>query len=529
MLMTSFRPARLALLLGCSLLAACQSFGDGDARLHAQGQAMLDGGPQPAAVPVAPEPQPAPQPGPEPLPDGPRFDVSAIDMDARSFFLGLMESAGENIVLHPQVGGQISFSLRDVTLQQVLAAVRDSYGYDFRRTSYGWRILPNQLQTRTYDIDYLNLQRMGDTDTRISSGQVVLSDSTEADGVGVTSSTQSRTVSASQVVTRSEVDFWRELQAVVSALVGEEPGNRVMINPQASLLVVRASAGDQQSVQDFLQQAQQNLQRQVVLEAKIIEVQLADGFEAGINWAQIGRERNADFRLGMSGAALEGLQDVGGVFSAALSVGDFSGLLQLLETQGRVRVLSSPRISTLNNQKAVIKVGSDEYFVTGVSTTTTTLSNGSTSPDLDLELTPFFSGISLDVTPQINAEGEVTLHVRPSVSRVQDQQKVITLGNADNEFVLPLALSTTRQSDSIVRARSGQLIVIGGLMQNSSDDSDAGVPWLQDLPLLGGAFRQQRRSLGRSELVILLRPQVVGSETWSQQLQQGGETLRSLQ
>ncbi len=541
MSMMPLRLPQLSLICLCCLLAACQTFRDGDRQLKAQSERLLaeslaqsEAGTPPPAVQAALIP---------PLrlesagrANGPRFDVAVRDMEAREFFLSLMDGAGENLVVHPEVSGLITFSLRNVTLEEVLGAVRDTYGYDYRRTSYGYRILPNQLITRTYNLNYLNLQRRGETDTRVSSGQVTANESSLNNGSGGSGGTGSSegsggsgvsTVNASQVVTSSEVDFWREVAGVIQALIGEEEGNRVVVNPQASLLVVRASSADQQNVEAFLEQAERNLQRQVVLEAKILEVNLKDGFQAGINWSDLGRDRNGNSRFGIVGDSLAGPQGVGGVFSAALTLGDFSGLLELLETQGQVRVLSSPRISTLNNQKAVIKVGSDEFFVTEVSSSNTVTSGGVSEPTQDVTLTPFFSGISLDVTPQINQHDEVTLHVRPSVSRVQDQNKVISLGEG-RDLNLPLALSTTRQSDSIVRARSGQVVVIGGLLQNANDNLDAGVPWLSELPFVGWLFQQQRKDLERSELVILLRPQVVGADTWLEELRKSAASFGEL-
>ena len=125
-----------------------------------------------------------------------------------------------------------------------------------------------------------------------------------------------------------------------------------------------------------------------------------------------------------------------------------------------MNVLSSPRIATMNNQKAVIKVGTDEFFVTDISSTTVTGAATTTSPSI--ELTPFFSGVALDVTPQISEQGEITLHVHPSVSRVEDQIKSIEFGTDDTTLTVPLARSTVREADSIVRARNGQVVVIGG-------------------------------------------------------------------
>ena len=185
-----------------------------------------------------------------------------------------------------------------------------------------------------------------------------------------------------------------------------------------------------------------------------------------------------------------------------------------------MQVLSSPRISTVNNQKAVIKVGQDEFFVTEISNTTTT-STGTTTNNPEVELTPFFSGIALDVTPQISESDEIILHIHPSISEVEDQTKTITLG--DQRVDLPLALSTIRETDSIVYARSGQVVVLGGLMQNKSVDVNAGTPLLGNLPGVGHLFSQQRNKMVKNELVILLRPIIMGPDGLPEALDGSGE------
>ena len=206
----------------------------------------------------------------------------------------------------------------------------------------------------------------------------------------------------------------------------------------------------------------------------------------------------------------------------ALDIGDFNAFLELLEQQGDTRVLSSPRVSTLNNQKAVIKAGTDEFFVTDVSSNTVTGTSSTTSRDV--ELTPFFSGIALDVTPQISENGEVTLHIHPTVSEVTDQQKILTVsGETDT---LPLAFSQIRESDSIVKARSGQIIVIGGLMRNATTDESFGTPMLSKIPGIGKLFKSRRSVERKTELVILLKPIVIDSDdTWTQM---AGESLQRI-
>ena len=188
---------------------------------------------------------------------------------------------------------------------------------------------------------------------------------------------------------------------------------------------------------------------------------------------------------------------------AAFSTDNFYGLLSFLETQGTVQVLSSPRVAAINNQKAVLRVGTDDFFVTNIATTTTTSSTGTvTTPTITAQ--PFFSGISLDVTPQIDAEGMVTMHVRPSVSSVSERAHIINLGTLGS-FSLPLASSSVNETDTIVRVQDGYIVAIGGLMHQEQDNTKSQVPFLGDLPVVGNLFRQNNRSMKKSELVFLIK------------------------
>ncbi|MDZ7642973.1 MAG: pilus (MSHA type) biogenesis protein MshL [Woeseiaceae bacterium] len=299
------------------------------------------------------------------------------------------------------------------------------------------------------------------------------------------------------------------------------------------MVVVSAMPDKLRDVEHYLDTIEAIAQRQVILEAKIVEVRLDDQFQAGINWVAVAENSSGDTftygqlapppdfpanldNLGGSpievspGTVTEGFinSSLGGAFTMAFDVGDFNAFIELLESQGDTRVLSSPRVSTLNNQKAVIKAGTDEFFVTNVSSNTVTGTSSTTSRDV--ELTPFFSGIALDVTPQISADGEVILHIHPTVSDVVDQKKDLTVsGETDT---LPLAFSEVRESDSIVKARSGQIIVIGGLMRNSTRKQSFATPVLGRIPGVGALFRSQREVESKTELVILLKPIVADSD-----------------
>jgi MSHA biogenesis protein MshL len=491
----------------------------------------------------------------------PRFDLAVNNAPATQVFMAIVSGTRYSMVVHPGIVESISVNLKDVTVFEALETIREIYGYEFKVQGSRIMVEPLSLQSRLFQVNYLMSQRKGKTDVRVTSGAI--SDSSASGPIGPSAiqlpgAVNTEALESSRISTTSNNDFWADIGAALKAIVGTEGGRSVVMSPQAGVIVVRAYPSELRGVADFLRAMQVVVERQVMLEAKIIEVQLSDTHQTGVNWAAFGGEisagvlspgaslsptgplsaftaRNADGSVapdsligalvgGASGALQTGIGTPGTLFGLAVQTSDFAALIAFLETQGDLQVLSSPRIATLNNQKAVLKVGTDEFFVTNITTNTTTTGTTSTqSPTITVA--PFFSGVALDVTPQIDENNQIILHIHPSVSNVVEKTKNIDLGTAGN-FRLPLASSTISESDTIVRVSNGNIVAIGGLMREAQARDSNGIPVLGTAPFIGNLFSSKRRSTVKSELVILLRPTVIESdESWRRDILETKERI----
>ncbi|MFM5184011.1 pilus (MSHA type) biogenesis protein MshL [Aeromonas veronii] len=476
-----------------------------------------------------------------------RLRIAAHDVEAVEFFGSLFKGSRYSVAVHPGVAGLVSVELKDVTLPEVLAVVGDMYGFDVQRKGNVFHIYPAGLRTETIPVNYLMMSRRGLSRTSVSTGGVTANDSNNSsdssfdsasnNNSGSNSSTSSNSSGDNNNGTRIETDtnsdYWTDLRDSLQTLIGTGDGRAVITSPQAGLVTIRAYPKELKAVREFLTQSESHLKRQVVLEARIIEVALNEGYEQGVDWS--GLSASWDGNKGITGGkSLANTQlpstpnqiftALGGGAGFTISDGNFNVAVNLLKTQGDVNTLSSPRVTATNNQKAVIKVGTDEYYVTNASTTITTTSTG-TDKTPNVELTPFFSGIALDVTPQIDEEGKVLLHIHPSVIDTEEQNKVIDMGTSGGKLQLPLAKSSIRESDTVVQANNGDIIVIGGLMKTDKQEIVSKVPLLGDIPWVGEAFTNRRESTKKVELVIMLKPTVVEKDTWQNELQRSSELL----
>ena len=492
-----------------------------------------------------------------------RFDLTVNNTPASQVFTAIVSGTRYSMLVHPDVSGNISLNLKDVTVLEALEAIRELYGYEYKVDGARIYIQPISLQTRLFQVSYLTGLRKGESSLRVSGASVADAPASTSGGTTPPPSTGggARTDS-SKVTMSSSTDFWDELGKALTAIVGHENGRSVVISPMSGVIVVRAMPDELRNVAAYLKASQISIDRQVILEAKIIEVQLNDGYQSGVNWAAFKNGPNSHTSIGqlggnstnlvpgsVSGAlvssnplgtdginvsatpgsalgnatagVLNGVAAGGGLFGMAFQTSNFAALLSFLESQGNVHVLSSPRIATLNNQKAVLKVGTDEFFVTNVSTTTTTGTATTSTPSVTLQ--PFFSGIALDVTPRIDENNEIILHVHPSVSLVSTVNKSVDTG-VGGTLNLPLASSSISETDSIVRARDGQIVAIGGLMRQATFDDQSGLPGLPK-----SLFGQTSKRTEKRELVILIKPTVVDSDKdWSEDIARSRDRVNGM-
>ena len=497
-----------------------------------------------------------------------RFDLVFNNASINQVFEAIAVGSRYSFVVQPGFTNTVAVNLRDVTAIEALEVLRELYGFEYRVAGTRVFVEPPTLQTRIFQVAYPSSKRSGRSDTRVSSGSITNTVNNSQGGGDGGSTTTSSSSEGSQVSTLIDTDFWKELDLALKAIVGDGDGRQIVLSQHSGVLVVKAMPKQLREVEAFLKSSKLSIERQVMLEAKIVEVTLKDGYQSGINWTQLNAEGNhrvsvgADpsriyvpgsmgRQYGVPDGAIKTIVDTSttpptvipstvadliatplssatnGVLGMAFSTDSFYGLLSFLETQGTVQVLSSPRVAAINNQKAVLRVGTDDFFVTNISTTTTSSATGTvTTPTITAQ--PFFSGISLDVTPQIDAEGMVTMHVRPAVSSVSERAHVINLGTLGN-FSLPLASSSVNETDTIVRVQDGYIVAIGGLMHQEQDNTKSQVPFMGDLPVVGNLFKQNNRTMKKSELVFLIKPTVIKSDAdWRQDLAEVATRLEGM-
>jgi len=376
------------------------------------------------------------------------------------------------------------------------------------------------------------------------------------------------------VQTSTSTDFWSDLEIAISNLIGVEGANNsqampqnqnplfggiggfaggarnqanltdegksVLVQPLTGIVIVTAFPRELDRVEEFINAAQQALQREVIIQIQFLEVILNKGYQYALDFNTFGTQANnavtgsgafdgtAEGLLGsdnrLAGEMLSGefgIEGIGNPLQINTNFTDFDAVFKMLQTRGTTQVISSPQLRALNNQKALFQVGDQEFFQTQANSTTIASANNTTT-NAENQLQQFFSGISMDITPQISIDGEITLHVHPIVSTVDEQQKNIA-GQS-----VPLARTSTREIDSVIKAENGKIAVLGGLAFERNLNDVAGVPGVSNVPVVGDLLEQQQRQTVKSEFIILLKPIIADSEGDRSVMQESNERFRSI-
>jgi MSHA biogenesis protein MshL len=464
--------------------------------------------------------------------------LSVVNQDVAVVVRELAAKFGMQYYVDPQVRGTVNTTLRNATLQQALAAVVPQ-GVTYQIQDNVIRVGPAQMTTRIFALDYVALSRVGTASTVI---QRRLNNSGGAGAFGTAPSSLGSGIAggggADFITAVSIADVWEEIRVATEALVFDTPvngavnqapnnsgfapgggnigstgrpysrvgtdGKRLIINPMAGTITVTALPWQLEELDVFIRTFEASIQRQVLIEAKIVEVTLDRSFEFGVDWNVIAKAGTGTIAAHSTMAP----RATGNVeFTLSGGNGQINVVLNALETQGDVRVLSSPRVSALNNQRAVFDVTTGEIVF---NVTQTPVPNPGGLPTFVAQVTPqqVNVGIVLDVLPQIGADNTVTMNIRPVVTSVSRTETFIGPDNV--RFTAPVI--DTRETDTMARLRGNETIIIGGLMQTRREKIRSGIPGLRSIPLLGALFTTYKDVERKAELVIFLTPTIIAGQ-----------------
>lgn len=406
-----------------------------------------------------------------------------------------------NVLLDKDVSGNINVDFHDLKFNQAMEALLSSLGYYWQSENNLIRV--RSWQTQLFNINYIRLNRVGsgNSDAQVSSG------SSESGG---DSNSQAGKISIQQ---ENKIEFWKELDEQLKKLTSEK--GRLVINQIAGTVQVSDEHRRVAEIAQYLKEISDSIKRQVDIQVKILEVTLNDDFSLGVDWSRLVSKGETgdlvDFNINSivtntagTGSALSPVLSLTAAQISSSGKNNVTALINALEQQGEVQIVSQPHIRTLNNQSALIKVGTDRtFFRREQNTDNTTAGSTTTTTDVPQVVT---EGIVLSITPQISKDGWIMMDVSPIVTRVSSVAEVKSstgnvLSSAPNLDI--------RQTSSLIRAFNGDTVIIGGLIQTLDSNTNKGVPGLDDLPAVGGLFRGQNNSKIKKELIIFLTPKLV--------------------
>lgn len=547
-----------------TLLAGCASYQPEIP--PSQGHIDKPSGVAPKAVTPPPVARGAYVPPPKPAEKLPTYSVVVNDVPVKELLFALARDSKQNIDIHPGIEGKVTLNAVNETLPAILDRIARQIDMRYRQEGNTLVVEQDTAYLRTYRVNYVNLSRAttstSSVATQISStaGSGAAGPGVQAGAVGSTSgnastttvssqsnnnfwdvlaqnvrnilvSTRAQKLSTDEKLARNEAiksareDRLRQAEAVSRAgpeaanlfntafassppAIPNDPKDDIVINPVAGTVSVLATDRQQALVQQYIDGVSASVQRQVLIEATIVEVRLSDTYQAGVDFSRLAINGGLDITQSLTqGSLLNPPNLTIGYINTTSSIGNIAAAVRLLEQFGNARVLSSPKLMALNNQTALLKVVDNRVFFNIQAQTTTNQTTAVTTFNTTINTVPV--GLVMFVTPQIDENGSVMLNVRPTVSRITNfvRDPNPSLGDVTN--LIPEIQA--REMESVLRVGSGQTVVLGGLMQDDVSRNRDGVPILSRQPVIGDVFSFRDESVVKSELIIFLRPIVVAN------------------
>jgi MSHA biogenesis protein MshL len=504
-----------------------------------------------------------------------RFALSVKEVNLRELLLLLTKNSRYSLIIEPGIDLTMpALDLKSVSLDEALQSILPNLGLEYRFEGNILRISRPGMQTRIYYLNYIAASRSGKRDMNMSSRSQTGGGNSGSGGGGGGgqssggggqsggSSGGSTTENKSTIVTTNNSEVWTDLRLGLESIVfpagktdssdkskndstvpgatasSDAAGRRLLINPQAGLVMIHAEPAVLNEAVGYVEAVAGSIQRQVLIEAKVVEVTLSKEHQLGVNWSAIlnpsshfsGLLSNSNGVLSPSvqlstGSPLnQNVNSSLGRVQYAISNGRVGAIVDALSRQGQLRVLSSPRIATLNNQKAVIRVVREEVFFTQTSLVSQSVGPTVTTENIENQIVPI--GVVLDIIPQIANDGEITMSINPSISELVE---VRTFSSSGGNAVSTQPVIDRRDLDTVAKVKSGETVLIAGIMRERKSEDLRGVPWLMHLPFVGNAFRRTEQSVSRTELVILITPTLVSGKNLEELTTEENERLKKME
>ena len=437
------------------------------------------------------------------------IDISARNTPLRDVLFIISEAVGLNLVMEKEVSPElpVTVSLKNVTAEDALNRVCASVDYFY--TVKDNMLFIKVTMTRTYELGLPAIVQTYHTDL----GGDMLGGATTATG-GSTS--VKGNISQKSETDKAAYNLWDVIEKSIEKLLGASAGMQSavqqtsVVNRLTGTIVVTATKKNLEKIEDYINTVKKVINRQVLVEAKIIEVNLSDGLQFGINWSYVLNTRDGQSATATTGQFADVVSTSATNFSITTVAADFTSLLRAIQTQGETRILSNPRVSIMNGQTAILSVGQDRTFISNIQTTTTTGTTPITT--FTVSTSTMLSGIMIGIVPFVNEKGEISLSITPITSDLAklDSQKLGTPDAAGNfPYLIQLPTIDLRQLNTTVKVRNGQMVIIGGLISKKEEIVDSQVPWLGDIPILGYLFKSRAKKVINSELVVLIQPMII--------------------